>query len=79
MAMLTPRNVDFSLAMHALSLFYPASLVVAQALAANAFQTSFATLDEVANQPQFNKHTKYNQLICYHAIFLQQMYHRRMI
>lgn len=55
--MLTSYSLEFSLPMHSYSLFCPVSLVVARALAADAFEPSFATLDELLNRPLFNEHT----------------------
>lgn len=49
-------RVEISLAMHPFSLFCPVSLVVARALAVNAFQASFATFDELSNTPLFEEH-----------------------
>ncbi|KAI7785349.1 Mitosis inhibitor protein kinase mik1 [Diaporthe eres] len=49
--------LEFSLVLHSLSLFCPVSLVVARALAADAFRHSFTTLHELLNRPLFDKGT----------------------
>lgn len=40
--------------MHSFSLFCPVSLVIARALAANAFKHGFQSLDELVNRPRFD-------------------------
>lgn len=57
MLILAPCSVEVSVAMHPYSLLCPTSLVVARALAADAFSPSFGSLEEMFHRPQLEERT----------------------